>query len=738
MKKFSLLLLIVFFAYGLQGQVNPRLDSLKLRLNHEKTDTGKVSLYYRIAYELQFSNTEEALAYARTALSEAERIKFRKGIANALIQLGNIDQIKGNYDESEKYNQRALEIFREAKDQYGIAIAYNNLGILAHNRSRYSEALDLYRKSLEISRKIKNNTGVATSMFCIGTIHENLTKDDSALVYYLEAQTIVEEIGDKKLTAYAKTSLASIYYKMGSYLNSFNYYLEAAELFEKEGNDYGSLKVYTALGQTAILIDSIDLGLRFYKKGLAMSQKLNSQSDIATIYFALGMMYENISKIDSAYSNYANAQQIYAEMQAMENSAMTLIAMARILNLKQRPDEALKLLEEARAIGLEIMSPNAITEVYRELAMTWSYKNDFRKAYDYLNRYSETRDSVLTMEKQRQILELQTQFETERKEKENELLKKDQRILETTRNSLIIGALLLATIIVIIFNNLKKKKRDNQILREQRDKIAEQKKIVELQKTSIEDSIRYARRIQSAMLPPQKIIDTAIPDSFVLYLPRDIVSGDFYWIRQISPSRVLVCAADSTGHGVPGALMSMLGMSLLSDIISRNYDAIIDKKYTPGDILSSLRESIKNSLRQTGEEGESRDGMDVSICIIDRDSGAVTYSGANSPMYWVDNVVLNEIKPTKNPIGIYPNETMFTNHDLVLKKGSVIYMFSDGYYDQIGGEGRKFLSKNFKIMLSEISHLPAMEIKEKLLQTHLSWKSNEEQVDDILVIGVRI
>ena len=738
MKKYFLLLLISFWASALPAQVSTRLDSLKLRLTNEKTDTGKVTLYYRIAYELQFSNTDEALAYARTALSEAERLKFRRGIANALIQMGNIDQIKGNYDESERYNLRALDIFNETNDHYGIAIAYNNLGILAHNRSRYSEALSWYRQSLAISRKINNNTGVATSMFCIGTVQENLSKDDSALVYYLEAQTIVEEIGNKKLTAYAKTSLASIYYKMGSYKNSFDYYLEAAELFAKEGNDYGALKVYTALGQTAVLIDSVDLGLRFYRMGLTLSQKLNSLSDIATIHFSIGMMYENIGKIDSAYANYEKAQRVYAETQAMENSAMTLIAMARILNLKQRADEALKLLEEARAIGLEIMSPNAITEVYRELAMTWSYKKDFRKAYDYLNRYSETRDSVLTVEKQRQILELQTQFETERKEKENELLKKDQRILETTRNSLVIGALLLATIIIIIFNNLKKKKRDNLILREQRDKIAEQKLIVEYQKTAIEDSIRYSHRIQSAMLPPQELIDNALPDSFVLYLPRDIVSGDFYWIRELSASEILVCAADSTGHGVPGALMSMLGMSLLSDIINRNYDGITGKKITPGDILNNLRESIKGSLRQTGKDGEARDGMDVSLCIVNRDSGAVTYSGANSPLYWVENGVLNEIKPTKNPIGIYPNETRFTDHNLALNKGTMIYMFSDGYYDQIGGEGRKFLSKNFKIMLSEISHLPAGEIKEKLLQTHLSWKNNEEQVDDILVIGVRI
>jgi sigma-B regulation protein RsbU (phosphoserine phosphatase) len=344
----------------------------------------------------------------------------------------------------------------------------------------------------------------------------------------------------------------------------------------------------------------------------------------------------------------------------------------------------------------------------------------------------------MTVEKQKQILELQTRYETDKKEKENEILRKDQQILQTTRNSLIIGALLLLIIAVLIFRSLSLKKRDNRLLREQKEEIERQKEIVEIQKTAITDSIRYARRIQSAMLPPGEFLNYYLPDSFILYLPRDIVSGDFYWLRSLSEKRIMICVADCTGHGVPGAFMSMLGMSLINDIVNINEDRILNNDFTPADILNELRERIKSSLRQTGKDGEARDGMDLSLCFIEKDTGLLKYSGANNSVYIINNGELTELKATRNPIGIYLNETSFANNSVEIATGSVLYMFSDGYSDQIGSDGRKFLSKNFKKLVCEISHLTVTEIKEILLKTHLDFRKEEEQVDDILVLGIKV
>jgi serine phosphatase RsbU (regulator of sigma subunit) len=738
MKRVILILLLGCYCLTVSPQSNTRLDSLKQRLPLETTDTGTVTLFTRIAYELQFTDIDESALYAENALKEATRLNFRKGMAGALLQLANIDQIKGEYEASVQKNRRALELYEAIGDQSGSSIAYNNLGILAHNQSNYPEAFTLYRKSLEISRKTGRSSGIATSLFCLGTLHENLSGNDSALYYYLEGQKISELIRDVRLMAYANISIANIYFKMADYVRSMEYNILAVNLFESSGNQYGLLKTYISLGQTSILLDSLEKASWFYNAALKTGTILGSRADLAIIHHSLGQVHELSGQPDSAEWCYTRAKSLYSETGNLENYALVQISLAGLLSEKKRYAESAELLQDALATGTKINSPEVLMQANSELAGTYSAMSDHKRAFYHLSNYSNIKDSILTLEKQRQILELQTQYETEKKERENEILKKDQKILQTTRNSLIIGAIMLVTIVLIVLNNLSVKKRDNRLLRLQRDEIARQKELVEEHKTAIEDSIRYSKRIQAAMLPPGEQIESLLPDSFIIYLPRDIVSGDYYWIREISPSRTLVCAADCTGHGVPGALMSMLGMSLLSDIINTNIDGIRSNLFTPASILNSLRVRIKDSLRQTGKDGEARDGMDMTIAIIDRGERRLICSGANNPVYLINHATLTEIKSVRNPIGIHPNEIPFVDHETDITDGTMIYLFSDGFYDQINPDGKKFLSKNFKRLLEESSQLTTSEIKDKLTRSLHEWKMDEDQVDDILVIGIRL
>jgi serine phosphatase RsbU (regulator of sigma subunit) len=731
---------IVIFLTGitLYGQNLNKLDSLKVKLTQEKSDTGKIVLLYRISYELQFSDLALSEKYANDALDESERIHFRKGTGNSLIQLGNIRQQKGENIKAEEYYLKALEILREADDLEGIAICYNNMGIISHNKNDLPGALRYYRKSVEINRKTGKIRVEASSLYGIGTIYENQEKYDSALYYYFQAISLSESAGDNRLLAYGKMSLANVYFAMENYAQSLRYNEEAIVLLEKSENYFGLLKVYSALGQTAELLDTSSLAIWFYNQALKISEYVSSPSDQAVVYYSIARLKENTRDLDSARFNYEKSHLLFKNSGNRENEALSLIALARIQNYLYDFNTAKVLLTEALAIGEETQYPSVITSGYREMAMTYSGLKEFKKAFSYINKYSLLKDSLLTSEKQKQILELQTRFETEKKEKENIILRQGKKILQSARNFLIIGALLLILLAIVIYRSLTIKKRDNRILQQQKEEIKRQKEIVEQQKTSITDSIRYAKRIQSAMLPPQELVDQNIPDSFILYLPRDIVSGDFYWIRQLSESVILVCAADCTGHGVPGAFMSMLGMSLINDIVNLNEDQLITGEYTPADILNELRERIKKSLRQTGKEGEARDGMDISLCLIDKESRKIIYSGANNPVYIVSKEELTELKATRNPIGIYLSEKSFTNQVIEAAGGSVLYMFSDGYSDQIGSDGGKFLSKNFKQLLTKISDRPMSEIKETLHKTHTDWRKEEEQVDDILVAGIRI
>jgi serine phosphatase RsbU (regulator of sigma subunit) len=268
--------------------------------------------------------------------------------------------------------------------------------------------------------------------------------------------------------------------------------------------------------------------------------------------------------------------------------------------------------------------------------------------------------------------------------------------------------------------------KQNEELEHQRDKIVEQNE-------EIKSSITYASRIQNALLTPMETIKTIFDDFFILFLPRDIVSGDFYWITQLG-SRKICAAADCTGHGVPGGFMSMLGMGLLNQIISRN------EKISASEILDQLRDFIITSLHQTGKSGENKDGMDISLFVVDTERHTIEFSGANNPLIIIRNEEIIQIKGDKMPIGIHLRcDVPFTNNVLEYQPGDMVYTFSDGYQDQFGGpDQRKFMVKNLKDLFLEIHKLPMEEQHDILNRTLLKWHGSSPRIDDVVLIGVKL
>ncbi len=279
--------------------------------------------------------------------------------------------------------------------------------------------------------------------------------------------------------------------------------------------------------------------------------------------------------------------------------------------------------------------------------------------------------------------------------------------------------------------------RQKEEITAQRDEIEIQRDYARRQTKDIKDSIQYASKIQNAVLPPNDYLKSILPEHFILFKPRDIVSGDFYWATKVE-NKIIVAAADCTGHGVPGAFMSLLGITFLNEIVSNNKSN--NSEFKANIILNHLRKNVKDALRQKYERNNSKDGMDISLCIIDYDTMLLQYSGAYNPVYIIRNKNLTEIKGDRMPIGVHIKEKeSFTNHKFQLQKSDSIYMFTDGFIDQFGGEKNgKFLAKKFKNLLFDIQE-SSMKSQHNLLEIAIEkWMGLQTQLDDILVIGLKI
>lgn len=271
-----------------------------------------------------------------------------------------------------------------------------------------------------------------------------------------------------------------------------------------------------------------------------------------------------------------------------------------------------------------------------------------------------------------------------------------------------------------------------EVLNMQKDQIESQRRILSEQNKNITASISYASRIQAALLPQKEILENTLPNHFILFLPKDIVSGDFYWASQVD-QKIIFCTADCTGHGVPGAFMSLLGISFLDEIVNRR------KVLTTNEILNNLRIEVIKALKQTGKKEEQKDGMDIALCIYDKMTGQLEFAGAHSPLYLIHNGELEEFIADKIPVSYYEDVPQsFHSKTFNVKEGDIVYIFSDGYADQFGGPNRlKYKYGPFREYIQKIHRMPMSEQKMLLENNFFSWKGDYEQTDDVILMGVK-
>lgn len=354
---------------------------------------------------------------------------------------------------------------------------------------------------------------------------------------------------------------------------------------------------------------------------------------------------------------------------------------------------------------------------------------------EFLNEVNSTSGNemqVLLLAREKDIEELR--FDNQQLLIDNERLANDKRLAEADAVKVYLYFGIGALIIVLSLSGLAYyiKAKDHKVISRQKEEVEKQKDIIFEKHKMITDSIHYAKTIQNAMLQGEEHVNDQLPDHFVFFAPKDVVSGDFYWSKIIN-EHCYFATVDCTGHGVPGGFMSVLGISLLNDILFDN------ERLTPAEILEKLSERVIKELDQTGEDGSSQDGMDISLARINLDTLELVWAGAYSPLYIFRAGELIELKGNKQPIGYYPSKKPFDNQKLQLIKGDMIYCSTDGYPDQFGGErGKKLKSSGFKKLLSEVQMLSTDEQKNYLKRHFQDWKGNNDQIDDACVIGMRV
>jgi serine phosphatase RsbU (regulator of sigma subunit) len=396
-------------------------------------------------------------------------------------------------------------------------------------------------------------------------------------------------------------------------------------------------------------------------------------------------------------------------------------------------DKTIENAQHAINLSLEHNYQQSIGTSYYLLAKAYSLKKDYIKAFSYLEKYSIITDSIYNEKNSRSINEMSAKYESDKKELMIGSLEKDKALsnekLEQEKKFkiyLIVFCLMVAGFAFFLFrSNVEKKKTNNELSHAYKE--------IETKNKEIQDSINYAKRIQEAMLPEVSLLQKYFPEGFGLYMPKDVVSGDFYWFNELNDN-LYFAVADCTGHGVPGAFMSMISIDKLNQ-------SLIDKKIDlPSKILSNVNNSIKNALKQNNVHAGSKDGMDIALCSYDKRSMTLNYAGANRPVWIIRNNDLIEQKPDKLSIAGYTEyDQQYTNRTIQLEKGDSVYVFTDGIVDQFGGpDGKKFMSKRLKELLIEITKKPMAEQEIMLKSAIENWQGKLEQIDDILVLGMKI
>jgi serine phosphatase RsbU (regulator of sigma subunit) len=589
------------------------------------------------------------------------------------------------------------------------------------------------REALELSYRIHFEKGICLSSAIIGDYYYGQLSYPDALKNYLVASSAGEKEGMAEELSQIYNAMGIIYSNQQRFEQSLKYFLKVAKIAENRKNAKRLAVSYNNIGICYKNLGRHTEAKKYYNLALDEFEKTGFKRGIASANSNLGIISHILGDDEAALKHYARATEVFRQIKDTVNEAGINSNIGELYRDKKEYKKSLEYYQKGLDQALRFRSVNFTDDAYEGISKLYADMKDFEKAYRYNQLHLALKDSINNEEGMRQVQEMEKRLENEKQEKEIQILKQEKEIQRLKvasqsavikKNSVIIYSVIAILIIVLImaffiYKAYKQIKQTN-------IELAEKKK-------EIQDSINYAKNIQEAMLPEVSVLRNYFPEGFGLFMPKDVVSGDFYWFNELN-DRFYFAIADCTGHGVPGGFMSMIGIDKLNQ-------SLTDKKIDSlSDILSFLNNGIKKALKQTNDSSLSRDGMDIAICSFDKKTLVLNYAGANRPLFVVRNKEVLEFKPTKASIGGFTeSDQVFEEQVIQLFKNDILYLFSDGFVDQFGGPNKKkFMTKQLKSVLLENHSLPMSKQEIYYKQIFENWKGSLEQVDDVLLFGVRI
>ncbi len=656
----------------------------------------------------------------------------------------------------------------QAKINLALGDFYNDINEYRLSINYYSKSMEYFEKLKDVDLLIKNYVRIQDSYF-------RLVKIDSALVF-LDKAVVLCEKNPEKYARFLKiiyNSYGLMYSAKSNLPLSLSYYYKVIDICRKTKDVEGVFSTYNNLGMFYSDREDYRKGLRFYfkalaikysaptlanistvyenlnindsayfyiKKAIAIDIKNNDKEGLASNYTVLGNIFRKMNFLDSVYFYYSLSDKyanMIGDMEIVQNNNYNIVEIL----ISERKYAQAKLMAEKNS--LSVLAGNDLVfkeEICDQLKTIYEKLGDYKKAYEYQNKFIQYKDSVQILDKSVELEKIELNAEYKMKASNDSLLHIQEALISDVKHEaeikkqsmILIGFIMIlvivATFSIFIYKRYKVSIKQKEIIRIQKDEMFSQKLLVEEKQKEIVDSINYAKRIQYTLLAHQDYLSRFIPNHFIYFNPKDIVSGDFYWANN-KGNKFYLAVCDSTGHGVPGAFMSLLNIGFLNE-------AIIEKGIEkPNEIFNYVRQKLIYSLSKDGQ----KDGFDGLLVCFDIDTKEITYAAANNKPVIVSNNILTELPSNRMPVGIGERTDDFDLYTINAKQGDILYLYTDGYADQFGGpKGKKFKYKPLNELIIGNHTKPLQEQKTVLQNNFDTWRGNLEQVDDVCVIGIKI